>query len=109
MEALEVGVERLRRSGKAQRRELAKVVRRQTALERVVENMGSQISEQTREINKHVDSRYEQMQSFVLDQIVEVARSWSASAIVTVTFVLTIVAGVVAAWVMSATGHVHVH
>ena len=67
------------------------------------------LKSQTEELEDHVTAANEATKQFVLATLVDVARQWSAPAIIAVTTVLAIVAAVAAGWILAATGHLHLH
>jgi len=101
------------------RKTTAQLRRDQSTTRRLVRDLGKRVDQilptvkthldaQTEAINEHVDEQLEEQRQFVLATIVDVARQWPAPALVAVTFMLAIAAAVLAAWVLTATNHLHV-
>lgn len=104
--------EQLRTDQAETKRQIDAVKGRLTKLERVVREsfdaVHERFDEQTQAINEHVDERHEALQRWVLENLVDVARQWPASALVAVTIVLTIVATVIGGWLLNAAHVIHI-
>lgn len=101
------------------RKTTAQLKRDQSATRRLVRELGkrvdqilpavtTELGQQTETINAHVDDQIEALRSSFFASLIDVARQWPASAVVTVTFVLAVAAAVLAGWVLEATGHLHI-